>query len=187
MKQTLIYIGLVIVFIGLGIGSKTIYIMYQQGKFDDKSVVQKEEASSQIDYTVSNQAFYDSLETLSKVTVNIPESKETTRIEEKVAEKKIETSANKEQNVERNGALYKKPFYIISISAVSKKESAVKGALKIQKKKQKGNFLWIPDYFPQGKKLYKVYIGPFNSKELAIQQKELIATQYPGCYVQSIK
>ena len=57
MKQSLLYIGLVITFIALGIGSKTIYVMYQNGDFDQKEVID-ESVKTEVDYTVSNDNFY---------------------------------------------------------------------------------------------------------------------------------
>lgn len=200
MKQSLLYIGLVITFIALGIGSKTIYVMYQNGDFDQKEVID-ESVKTEVDYTVSNDNFYDSLASLSQVNLNEElanldssavkdsiQQEEKSPIESTVTiEEPIQEETSNTPEVERNGSLYKTPFYIISISAVSKKESAIKGALKIQKNKDLGNFLWIPDYNPNGKPLYKVYIGPFVSKMEAQKQKEILSSKYPGCYVQSIK
>jgi hypothetical protein len=56
----------------------------------------------------------------------------------KATEKVIKEVKSNNPEVERNGSLYKTPFYIISISAVSKKESAIKGALKNSKEQGLG-------------------------------------------------
>jgi cell division septation protein DedD len=199
MKQSLLYIGLVIVFIALGIGSKTVYVMYQNGDFEQKEVIE-ESVKKEVDYTISSDNVYDSLASLIQVDLSkklanqdsseaIDSARQQDKISEKTkaTEKVIKEVKSNNPEVERNGSLYKTPFYIISISAVSKKESAIKGALKIQKSKDLGNFLWIPDYNPNGKPLYKVYIGPFVSKTEAQKQKETLNSKYPGCYVQSIK
>lgn len=199
MKQSLLYIGLVIVFIALGIGSKTVYVMYQNGDFEQKEAIE-ESVKNEVDYTISGDNFHDSLASLiqvdlSKKLANLDSSeaiksaqqKDKIVEETKATEKAVKELKSNNPEVERNGNLYKTPFYIISISAVSKKESAIKGALKIQKSKDLGNFLWIPDYNPNGKSLYKVYIGPFVSKIEAQKQKETLSSKYPGCYVQSIK
>jgi hypothetical protein len=66
MKQSLLYIGLVIVFIALGIGSKTVYVMYQNGDFEQKEVIE-ESVKKEVDYTISSDNVYDSLASLIQV------------------------------------------------------------------------------------------------------------------------
>lgn len=193
MKQTITYIVLVLLFVILGIGAKTVYVMYQNGDFEEK-INLSEKDTSEVDMTINTTSFYDSLEVLSKI--NLEDELESLNHDSVVNSEKplAETIINTEKEtntsefkVERDGSLFKTPFYIVSISAVSKKEYAIKGALRIQKDQLNGNFLWIPDYSPNGKKLYKIYVGPFASKLEAQKKKEEISSKYPGCYVQTIK
>lgn len=194
MKQTITYIVLVLLFVALGIGAKTVYVMYQNGDFEEKVSLSQADTNT-VDMNIGGSSFYDSLASLSKVnleteleSLDIDTTEEPTSILEPET-KKLSPSIKEQERlqVERDGNLFKTPFYIISISAVSKKESAIKGALKIKKDKLEGNFLWIPDYDKSGKKLYKVYVGPFASKLEAQKKKDQISSIYPRCYVQTIK
>lgn len=65
------------------------------------------------------------------------------------------------QNIEQS--------YIISISAFSKKTQAQGKVDQLAQNGHPAKFIWIPDYQPNGKKLFKVYVGAFSSYDLANQ------------------
>ncbi len=58
----------------------------------------------------------------------------------------------------------KLPCFVISHSAYSLEDVAKAQKAQLAQKGFKCGYYYIPDYIPQGKPLYKVYIGPFDSR-----------------------
>lgn len=54
--------------------------------------------------------------------------------------------------------------YIIGCYAVADRGEAEKHTNKLTAMGLEANYLYIPDYEPGGKRLYRVYVGPFNTK-----------------------
>lgn len=58
------------------------------------------------------------------------------------------------------------PFYVINISATANKDEAVKAVKELKAKYGSAGYLWIPDYESlSGKKIFSVFLGPFEYME----------------------
>lgn len=173
---------MIILCLGIGLMIRLIYENKKQQesiKYEQAINIEK----NKIDFIVSSDSMVlnkDIDTTLNDIQNDITE--ESNPIESSIEEIKIEP-----KEVKREEELYQKPFYIISISAYSQKYQALKEAKDLKNEGLSGNFMWIPDYQEGGKKLYKVYIGPFKNKNEASNARELVKDQFKGCYVQTIK
>jgi len=67
------------------------------------------------------------------------------------------------------------PFFIINVEATDDEFVASDKVRDLRKTYEKANYLWIPDYASlSGKKLYSVFIGPFELSEEEAVMKELL-------------
>lgn len=80
-----------------------------------------------------------------------------------------------------------KPSWIISFGAFKSKELAEKNVQKLQNKGFAAGYFWIPDYVPGGTEYFKVYVGPFTSKEEAKAKIEAVHKLSIDAYFQLIQ
>lgn len=73
--------------------------------------------------------------------------------------------------------------HVISYSAVSKEASAKAAVKELNDKGYNAGYYWIPDQQPNGRELFKVYIGPFNSKSEAEASLDEVKGLSAGAYV----
>ncbi|MBK8807530.1 MAG: SPOR domain-containing protein [Bacteroidales bacterium] len=73
-------------------------------------------------------------------------------------------SDNTKTSKNKSGAI---TGWVVGYGAYKDIATAEKIAAKIKNRNYTAGTYWIPDYFPNGKALYKVYIGPFVSKSEA--------------------
>jgi hypothetical protein len=74
------------------------------------------------------------------------------------------------------------PSWIIGYASVSNNNNAIRSVKSLRDKGYSAGYFWIPDYTEGGPDLFKVYIGPFNSKaeaqNLLPTIKELVSEAY---------
>lgn len=98
--------------------------------------------------------------------------------------KKTETP--KSERVTSKGKL-QTPCWIISYSSISNEATAIKTVANLSTQGAKCGYYWIPDYVQGGPKLFKVYIGPYNTKEAASADLPKIKEEASGAYVAEVK
>lgn len=69
--------------------------------------------------------------------------------------------------VETASTMLQKPFWGLATAAVDTESDAQNRAKRLKAKGFQSSYLYIPDYIPQGLKLYRVFIGPFSTEEAA--------------------
>jgi hypothetical protein len=77
------------------------------------------------------------------------------------------------------------PCWVIGYASVSKEAVAIKTVAQLSGKKC--GYYWIPDYVANGPKMFKVFIGPFTTKEAAQAELPAIKTEVPAAYVMEVK
>lgn len=86
-----------------------------------------------------------------------------------------------QENIVTKGKL-PTPCWVISYASVSKEARAIKAVANLSMQNIRAGYYWIPDYQPQGAQLFKVYVGPFQSKDEAAEQlaavKELVSEAF---------
>lgn len=114
----------------------------------------------------------------------------TTIPEEKVVEtitKTLETQPTaKKERIVTKGKL-QTPCWIISYSSISNEAVAIKTVATLSTQGKKCGYYWIPDYVSGGPKLFKVYIGPYSTKEEAASDLPAIKQDVSGAYVAEVK
>ncbi|MFW5850699.1 MAG: SPOR domain-containing protein [Bacteroidota bacterium] len=75
------------------------------------------------------------------------------------------------------------PSWIIGYASVSNNNNAIKSVKSLRDKGYSAGYFWIPDYTEGGPDLFKVYIGPFNSKAEAQNLLPTIKELVPNAYV----
>jgi cell division septation protein DedD len=79
------------------------------------------------------------------------------------------------------------PSFLVVCTAMAKETDAKAFMMKLASEGYEAGSLWIPDYEPQGKKLYRVYVGPFDTKEEAQDILPDIKTDYKFAYLLNLK
>ncbi len=79
------------------------------------------------------------------------------------------------------------PCWIISYSSISNEAVAIKTVATLSTQGKKCGYYWIPDYVSGGPKLFKVYIGPYSTKEEAASDLPAIKQDVSGAYVAEVK
>ncbi|HON51649.1 MAG TPA: SPOR domain-containing protein [Bacteroidales bacterium] len=79
------------------------------------------------------------------------------------------------------------PCWIISYSSISNEATAIKTVATLSTQGKKCGYYWIPDYVSNGPKLFKVYIGPYNTKDAALTDLPQIKGEVSGAYVTEVK
>ncbi len=128
----------------------------------------------------------------------VPESKD--KIVEKVAEKSPSNTIDEESSIPASKETPKAkpveigtnkklpvPSFLGVCSAVAKENDAKKLSAALGDLGYPSGYLWIPDYDASGKKLFRVYIGPFKSKEATDGWLQEIKPIYPNAYFLLLK
>jgi cell division septation protein DedD len=92
--------------------------------------------------------------------------KEDKTLTSEMVEAKIQGGKSKERGIVLNSRL-STPCWLIGYAAVPSESDAIKFQVEMQKNGYKTGYFWIPDYIPAGKKLYRVYVGPFLHQDEA--------------------
>lgn len=92
----------------------------------------------------------------------------------------------KENRVVKKGLL-QTPCFIIGYASISSEATAIKTVATLSTKGIKCGYFWIPDYTPGGPQLFKVYVGPFNTRDDATKELPTIKADVPGAYISEIK
>lgn len=85
------------------------------------------------------------------------------------------------------GGTLQRPCWLISVISVTNEKHAQKGVTDLQAKGITGGYYWIPDYVPNGNQYFKVYAGPYTSKNEAIQSLASIQEINQQAYVLQLK
>lgn len=96
------------------------------------------------------------------------------------------TDIEKPEADDRSGKL-KTPCFIISCAAVARETDARAQTGSLSRRGFDAAYLWIPDYDPAGKPLYKVYVGPYYSRSEAENVLPRVKAASSGAYVQQLK
>lgn len=67
------------------------------------------------------------------------------------------------------------PAYIISYSANGEEKYARNNVLMLEGKGWPAGYFWIPDYMERGSKMFKVYVGPYQSESEALKVMREVA------------
>jgi len=76
--------------------------------------------------------------------------------------------------------------WIISFASVKEEKAASKGAKEVVDKGFIGGYYWIPDKDPNGKALFKIYVGPYRTENQAQEALPKIKELSPSAYVLKI-
>jgi hypothetical protein len=77
--------------------------------------------------------------------------------------------------------------YLIGCYAVSEKEKAKQLANVLRSKNFEAGYFYIPDYEPSGSRTYRVYIGPFLNRDLALQELSNAQQYIKEAYIVNMK
>jgi hypothetical protein len=77
--------------------------------------------------------------------------------------------------------------YLIGCYAVSEEEKAKQLASVLRSKNFEAGYFFIPDYEPSGSRTYRVYIGPFLSRDLALQELSNAQQYIKEAYIVNMK
>ena len=77
--------------------------------------------------------------------------------------------------------------YLIGCYAVSEEEKAKQLANVLRAKNFEAGYFFIPDYEPSGSRMYRVYIGPFLSRDLALQELSNTKQYIKEAYIVNMK
>ena len=137
---------------------------------EKEKVIKKEIKPEEIktDYTVN-------AETENIQATNAEKEEENTQI--KVEDKTVVA------NDDVNDKKLKSPFYVISCAAVVSEFTAKSNIRELNGMGIIADYLYIPDYDPYGKTLYRVYVGPYKTKAQADNVLPKIKVQIPKAYV----
>lgn len=96
-----------------------------------------------------------------------------------------EKEAIKSKIIRKKGE-FEIPSWIIAFSANSKKPLANTNYSTLEALGYDAGIYWIPKYFPGGKEMYKVYVGPYRSLQEAESMLPAIRNLQPDAYVLKI-
>jgi len=96
---------------------------------------------------------------------------------------KPEKTGSKKNNAKPASANLNSTCWLISYSSIASDAVAAKDVKMLADKGFTAGFYWIPDKNPDGKKLYKVYVGPFTTKADAKEKLPSVQALSPGAYI----
>lgn len=82
-----------------------------------------------------------------------------------------------------NVSQFKTPVWLISYASVSKNTNAITAVKKLREMGNSAGYYWMPDYAENAPQMYKVYIGPFDTKSQAEAHISSIQELEPHAYV----
>ncbi|HPY82062.1 MAG: SPOR domain-containing protein [Bacteroidales bacterium] len=85
--------------------------------------------------------------------------------------------------VSHNVSQFKTPVWLISYASVSKNTNAITAVKKLREMGNSAGYYWMPDYAENAPQMYKVYIGPFDTKSQAEAHISSIQELEPHAYV----
>ena len=160
-------------------------------KTENKEIVVEQKAPE------TEQEIIPEEQTIQEEIVEQEQKVKTEKVKEKVITQAIEDDKRKEgiiapKEVQQESRIVKKgrlvtPCWVISYSSVSSEATAIKNVAKLTTSEKKCGYYWIPDYSASGPKLFKIYIGPFTSKDAALAELPAIQTEASGAYVTEVK
>ena len=103
------------------------------------------------------------------------------------AKKMDTTTKNTEPEEDINKWGLRRPCFVISHSAYTKEPSAEKVTEKLFDMGFNSGYYWIPDYKPGGKKLFKVYVGPYQTRKDAKAMLSAVKKIQPDAYITKVK
>lgn len=77
----------------------------------------------------------------------------------------------------------KPPFTIISYGSFTKEQTAKQQTAKLKGLGYKAGYYWIPDYSPNSKPLFKVYVGPYKNENQANKALPIIQKLMNDAYI----
>jgi cell division septation protein DedD len=77
--------------------------------------------------------------------------------------------------------------YLIGCYAVSEEKKAKQLVSVLRSKNFEAGYFFIPDYEPSGSRMYRVYIGPFLSRDLALQELSNTKQYIKEAYIVNMK
>ncbi|MDA9819949.1 SPOR domain-containing protein [Salibacteraceae bacterium] len=74
------------------------------------------------------------------------------------------------------------PFWGIATAAVDDQMLALKFVKDLKAAGLDGRYMYIPDYIPSGKKMFRIFVGPFPDKPSAMAKFDDVQANTPGAY-----
>jgi cell division protein FtsN len=81
----------------------------------------------------------------------------------------------------------KRPCFVISAGNFSTEDKAKVEKAKLVKNGFKSGYFYIPDYQSDGQPLFKVYVGPFKTRDEADKLKASVKKVQPGAFTSEVK
>lgn len=113
----------------------------------------------------------------------VAEIEDNTKKEEVLADKEPEVKKETPKKQEANKWGLKLPCFVISHSAYSTEDQAQKIKSELAQKGFRSGYYYIPDFEKGGKPLYKVYVGPFDTRNDAEKLLASVKKEQKGAYV----
>ncbi len=79
------------------------------------------------------------------------------------------------------------PFFGIATAAVDQENLAQKAVRDLEAKGLTASYIFIPDYVPNGKEMYRVFVGPYPTKDVANTMIPEVQAAVPGSYLFKVK
>ena len=86
-----------------------------------------------------------------------------------------------------NSSKISTPCWIISYASITKESKAAVEVKKLVEKGYISGYYWIPDYDATGKQLYKIYVGPFATKNEGQEKLKEIQLLSNDAYLMKLK
>lgn len=191
-KKKLIIIVLVI-FIAIAGAASYVYFMKPEllknilpGKHQDEKQLLNTDSLSMSETPAATDSLPAQTDTMQ---TPVPEAttSTTTPAPEPTPEKVSEPVQSSETHKASKGASINGPCWVISYASVSDEKLASKGVKEVVDKGFIGGYYWIPDFDPNGKQMFKIYVGPFTSEADARAKLPEVVSSSPGAYIVKIK
>ncbi len=147
----------------------------EQEKLSETLIINELELESEFENEVESETMYDY------------EAEDEYVTEEQVIEEITEVLATQHKAVpaavSQNVSQFKTPVWLISYASVSKNTNAITAVKKLREMGNSAGYYWMPDYAENAPQMYKVYIGPFDTKSQAEAHVASIQELEPHAYV----
>lgn len=184
-KKMVMLVCIAAVFIILLGGFSVVYFKFPHlipGKSLHKSNILIDESTIIID-TV----YEDSLVDLEEIPdMEMSETNTEIKPAKKVSRQNKEAVKQTQKKAAGNGKL-STPCWIISFASISSENKASKEVKNLVDKGYLSGYYWIPDYDASGKRLFKVYVGPFASKAEGREKLQAIQSLSPTAYLMKLQ
>ncbi len=184
-SKIFLYIAILVVALVGGFGT---YILTSQKEtlaswFSYKEKIDKEIKTSEITSKAKNKD-----EKIEKEITDVSSSEYVEKdIDKKILEKEIETKTASSKNSGNSSGTLQTPCWVIVFASVAIENNAKNAIKRLAKEGLRAGYFWTPDLIPTGAELFKVYVGPYNSKEEAKKNILLVKDMENEAFVMHIK